>query len=447
MSRATPHETPHETPPKVRVERTFAVDPVSRVEGEGRLRVVVRGDEVVSAELSIFEAPRFFERLVVGRHPDEVLDMVARICGICPVAYQMTAVEAFERLFQVQLDPQVRQLRRLFYWGEWLQSHALHIYLLNAPDFLGYDSALDMARDHRRIVERGLALKQAGVDLMKLIGGRAVHPVGMRVGGFYRLPSRAQTRAMLPVLDQALADAQETVRWTAAFELPDFERDPLMLSMYDREGYALDTGRLVATEGIDVDPGDWDTVFTEHHVEHSTALQATGIDGKHHLVGPSARIVLAGDALHPLAAEALESSGGVEVIRRNMFAAITARGVEMIHAIAESIAIIEAYQPPADAWQAWEPRAGVASWSSEAPRGVLFHRYEVDEQGHVTKARIVPPTSQNQLFMEDDLRGYVAGVLDLPEFEAAARLEALIRCYDPCISCATHFLRLEIERS
>jgi sulfhydrogenase subunit alpha len=434
-------------PPKVRDERTFAVDSMSRVEGEGRLKVVVRGDEVIKAELSIFEAPRFFERLVVGRHPDEVLDMVARICGICPVAYQMTAVEGFERLFGVSLDPQVRQLRRLFYWGEWLQSHALHIYLLNAPDFLGYDSAIEMARDHRKIVERGLSLKQAGVDLLVLVGGRAVHPMGMRVGGFYRVPSRSQARALLPQLEQALADAQETVRWTAAFELPDFERDPLMLSMYDRELYALDTGRLITTEGIDIDPGDWDQAFSEQHVEHSTALQATSLDGKHHLVGPSARVVLAGGALHPLATEALEASGGVEVLRRNMFAAITARGIEMIHAIAEAIAIIEAYDPPADAWQPWEPRAGVASWSSEAPRGVLFHRYEVDEQGHVTKARIVPPTSQNQAFMEDDMRGYVASVLDLPEFEAAARLEALIRCYDPCISCATHFLNLEIERT
>ncbi len=450
MSRATPHQTPPEPPPpataRVRPERTFAVDSMSRVEGEGRLRVVVRGDEVVSAELSIFEAPRFFERLVVGRHPDEVLDMVARICGICPVAYQMTAVEAFERLFEVELDPQVRQLRRLFYWGEWLQSHALHIYLLHAPDFLGYDSALDMARDHRRIVERGLALKQAGVDLMKLIGGRAVHPVSLRVGGFTRVPSRAQVRAMLPVLAQALADAQETVRWTAGLELPDFERDPLMLSLYDPDGYALDTGQLITTEGTAIDPGAWDTVFMEHHVEHSTALQATGIDGRHHLVGPSARIVLAGDALHPLAAEALEAAGGIEVIRRNMFASITARGVEMVHAIAESMAIAESWEPPTQAWQAWEPRAGVAAWSTEAPRGVLFHRYEVDERGHVTKARIVPPTSQNQVAMEDDLRGFVADVIDLPELEATARLEALIRCYDPCISCATHFLQLEIER-
>jgi sulfhydrogenase subunit alpha len=441
VSRARPSE-----PAIVREERTFAVDSMSRVEGEGRLKVVVRGSEVIKAELSIFEAPRFFERLVVGRRPDEVLDMVARICGICPVAYQMTAAEGFERLFGVELDPQVRQLRRLFYWGEWLQSHALHIYLLNAPDFLGYDSAIDMARDHRKIVERGLSLKQAGVDLLKLVGGRAVHPVSMRVGGFYRVPTRTEARAMLPVLEQALADAQETVKWTAAFYLPDFERDPLMLSMYDPQLYALDTGRLITTEGIDIDPGEWDSAFAEQHVEHSTALQASSLDGKNHLLGPASRVVLAGGSLHPLAAEALDASGGNEVLRRNMFAAITARGIEMIHAAAEAISIIEQYQPPDEAWTPWEPRAGKAAWASEAPRGVLFHRYDVDEQGRVVTARIVPPTSQNQAFMEDDMRDYVASVLDLPEPAAAARLEALIRCYDPCISCATHFLRLEIER-
>jgi len=425
-------------------ERTFAVDSMSRVEGEGRLKVVVRGDEVVRAELSIFEAPRFFERLVVGRKPDEVLDMVARICGICPVAYQMTAVEGFERLFDITLDPSVRQVRRLFYWGEWLQSHALHIYLLNAPDFLGYDSAIDMARDHRQIVERGLALKKAGVHLLELIGGRAVHPVSLRVGGFTRVPSRSEMRAMLPELEQALKDAQETVKWTATFELPDFERDPLMLSMYDPELYALDTGRLVTSEGIDIDPGDWESAFVEEHVEHTTALQSKGIDGQHHLLGPSARVVLAGEALHPLAKESLAAAGGAEIVRRNMFSAITARGVEMIHSIAEAISIIESYEPPDEPRVKWESRPGTASWSSEAPRGLLFHRYEVDETGHIASAKIVPPTSQNQLFMEDDMRGYV---LDLPEPEAAAKLEALIRCYDPCISCATHFLNLEIERT
>jgi coenzyme F420-reducing hydrogenase alpha subunit len=427
-------------------DRTFAVGSISRVEGEGRLRVVVRGDEVLSAELSIFEAPRFFERLVVGRTPDEVIDIVARICGICPVAYQMTAAEAFEHLFEVTLDPRVRQLRRLFYWGEWLQSHALHVYLLHAPDFLGFDSAIDLAREHRAIVERGLALKQAGVEVMKLLGGRAVHPVSLRVGGFHHVPDRASVKALRPILEQALADAQETVRWTAGFELPDFERDPLMLSLRDDEHYALDTGRLVSSDGLDIEPSAWDDAFVEHQVEHSTALQATSLDGRHHLVGPSSRLVLSGQGLHPVAKDALEAAGGGERLRRNMFAAIVARSVEMVHAAAEAITIVEGFEPPDEPFSRWEARPGSAAWSTEAPRGVLFHRYEVDEDGFVTRARIVPPTAQNQAFIEDDMRAFVPSVIELPEATATARLEALIRCYDPCISCATHFLDLVVER-
>ncbi len=429
-----------------RVERTFEVGMMSRVEGEGRFRVVVKGDEVLSAELSIFEAPRFFERLVVGRHPDEVVDMVARICGICPVAYQMTAVEAFERLFEVELDPAVRQVRRLFYWAEWIQSHALHIYLLHAPDFLGYDSALDMARHQRAVVERGMALKKAGVHLLEVIGGRAVHPISMRVGGFSRVPTRAELQLLLPELEQALKDARETVRWTSGFRLPDYERDPLLLSLYDPDLYALDTGRLVTSEGVDLDPGEWEAAFVEDHVAHSTALQARGRDGRHHLLGPSARVVLSGEGLDEAAREALADAGGTELLRRNMFASITARGVELVHAVAEAIAIIEAYRPPDAPCVRWAPRAGTAAWSTEAPRGLLFHSYQVAEDGRIESARIVPPTAQNQSAMEDDLRGYVADVLDLPEVEAAAQLEALIRCYDPCISCATHFLTLEVTR-
>ncbi|MFV2063688.1 MAG: Ni/Fe hydrogenase subunit alpha [Chloroflexota bacterium] len=433
-------------PPVASSERTFAVDSMSRVEGEGRLRVVVRGGEVVEAELSIFEAPRFFERLVVGRTPDEVLDIVARICGICPVAYQVTPVEAFERLFDVRLDPAVRELRRLFYWAEWLQSHALHVYLLNAPDFMGYDDALEMAREHRSVVERGLALKKAGVRLLDIIGGRAVHPVSLRVGGFTCVPPRSGLRALLPELEVALDDARETVRWTSGFTLPAWEREPLLLSLRDPECYALDTGRLVTSEGVDIDPSDWETAFVEEQVAYSTALRAKGKDGRHHLLGPAARIVLSGDTLHPVAKEALADTGGIDLLRRNLFAAISARSVEMVHAIASAIDIIDSYSPPDAPATSWEPRAGRAAWSTEAPRGLLFHAYEVDETGHIASARIVPPTSQNQASIEDDLRGYASSVLHLPESEATARLEAMIRCYDPCISCSTHFLRLEVER-
>jgi coenzyme F420-reducing hydrogenase alpha subunit len=427
-------------------DRRFEVGSISRVEGEGSLRVVVRGDRIVSAELSIFEAPRFFERLVVGRTTDEVIDMVARICGICPVAYQMTAAEAFERLFGVTLEPSVRELRRLFYWAEWLQSHALHIYLLQAPDFLGYSDALAMARDHRPIVERGLALKKAGVRLLEVIGGRAVHPVSMRVGGFSKVPTRAELLALRPMLERALADSQETVRWVAGFALPTFDREPNLMALRDDELYSLDTGRIVTTDGVDVDPSEWETAFVEEQVAHSTALQARGRDGRHHLLGPAARIVLSGEGLHPLARASLAEAGGVDVLRRNVFAAITARAVEMVHACAEALRIVDAWEPPSASAVAWEPRAGHAAWSTEAPRGLLFHHYELDERGRVVTATIIPPTSQNQASIEDDLRVYLPTVLDLPDSEATERLEAMIRCYDPCISCATHFLRLDVER-
>ena len=434
------------TPGEARTERRFEVGSLSRVEGEGRLRLVVRGDEVVTAELSIFEAPRFFERLVVGRSPDEVIDIVARICGICPVAYQITAAEAFEHLFDVTLEPEVRQLRRLFYWGEWLQSHALHVYLLNAPDFMGYSDALEMARDHRDVVERGMALKRAGTRILEVIGGRAVHPVSLRIGGFWRVPGRTELRSLLPELEAALDDARETVRWTAGFTLPAWEREPLLLSLVDRGHYALDTGRLRTSEGVDIDPGDWEQAFEEEQVAHSTALQARGKDGRHHLLGPPARIALSADDLHPIAREALVEAGGVDLLRRNLFAAIDARGVEMVQAIASSIDIIEAYTVPSAPAVDWEPRAGTASWSTEAPRGLLFHAYELDQRGLVTSARIVPPTSQNQASIEDDLRSYAGSVLHMDDAAAAANLEAMIRCYDPCISCATHFLEVDIER-
>jgi coenzyme F420-reducing hydrogenase alpha subunit len=248
------------------------------------------------------------------------------------------------------------------------------------------------------------------------------------------------------VLEQALVDAQATVRWTAGFALPDYEREPLLLSLRHPTDYALDSGRMVSSDGLDIEPGDWETAFVEEQVAHSTALHARGRDGRHHLLGPVARIVLAGHALHPLAREALVEAGGLDVLRRNVFASITARGVEMIHAVAESLAIVDSYEPPGAPRAAWQPRSGRAAWSTEAPRGLLFHRYEVDEVGHVSAASIVPPTAQNQASIEDDLRGYLPHVLDLSDVEAATRLEALIRCYDPCISCATHFLRLEVER-
>jgi coenzyme F420-reducing hydrogenase alpha subunit len=425
----------------------FAVRQLTRVEGEGRLDLSVRDGVVTQAHLEIFEAPRYFERLVVGRDPNEVIDIVARICGICPVAYQMSAVHAFESLFEVRIDPAVHALRRLFYCGEWIESHALHIYLLHAPDFLGYPSAVEMAADHQALVERGLRLKKLGNRIVAVLGGRPIHPVSVRVGGFSRAPRTAELQALRADLEVAMAEALETVTWTAALAPPGGSREPRLVALRHPTEYPMNGGRITSSDGIDVAPGAWTDVFAEHQVPWSNALQARARDGVPYLLGPTARVTLAGQQLHPQAREALAATGLGDELRTSVFRSIVARAVELGHAVAEARDLVDGYVPPSEPQVAWQPRPGVAAWATEAPRGLLFHRYEVDDRGLVRHAQIVPPTSQNQAAIEHDLATFAPSVLELPHAEATRRLEQLIRSYDPCISCATHFLDLRVERS
>jgi coenzyme F420-reducing hydrogenase alpha subunit len=418
---------------------------LTRVEGEGSLRLRVRDGAVEEAHLEIFEAPRYFEQLVVGRTPDEVIDIVARICGICPVAYQMTAVHAFEQAFGVEIDPAVRALRRLLYCGEWIESHALHVYLLHLPDFLGYASGLELARDHLATVEAGLSLKKAGNRIVELIGGRAIHPVSVRVGGFSRSFRRAEIRALQGSVAAALDVALATVDLVAGLATPEFERDGRLVALWNPREYPMNVGRIVSSDGLNIASTDWRTAFSEHQVGWSNALQARGRDGRPYLLGPAARISLASGQLHPMAAAALARTGLARQIERNPYWSIAARAVELVHACAEALEIIEAYEPPDRPAAAWSPRRATAAWATEAPRGLIFHAYDLDERGLVRHAQIVPPTSQNQAAIEADLAAFAPRVLDLPRAEATLRIEQLIRSYDPCISCATHFLDLTVE--
>jgi coenzyme F420-reducing hydrogenase alpha subunit len=438
------HGMPHDNEPG---EHVFDVGMLTRVEGEGSLTLRVRDGAVVQAQLGIFEAPRYFERLVVGRTPNEVIDIVARICGICPVAYQMSAVHAFEALFGVQVDPQVRALRRLFYCGEWIESHALHIYLLHAPDFLGYPSAIELARDHRDVVERALAMKRTGNALVARLGARPIHPLTVRVGGWSRIPTRTELLALRPALNEALATAQATVEFVTTLQAPDFVREPRLVALRDPHEYPMNDGRIVSNDGLDIAIGSWRDAFAEDQVAWSNALQARTRAGGVYLLGPSSRVTLNAARLHPLAAEALTRSGLAEQIRVNPYWSIAARAVELVHACAEALDIIDGYVTPDRACTPWQPRAGEAAWATEAPRGLLFHHYTIDERGLVASAQIVPPTSQNQAAIEADLTAFAPSVLALPHAEATLRLEQLIRSYDPCISCATHFLDLRVEEA
>jgi coenzyme F420-reducing hydrogenase alpha subunit len=425
--------------------KTIKVNYLARVEGEGGLYVRVKGNSVQEVRLNIFEPPRFFEALLRGRDFREAPDITARICGICPVAYQMSACHAMEDALGVTVGGQLRALRRLLYCGEWIESHALHIYLLHAPDFLGYQDAISMAKDHPDVVQRGLQLKKVGNELMSLLGGREIHPINVRVGGFYRVPTKRELAPITERLKWARDAALETVKLVATFHFPAFEQDYEFVALSHPDEYPINEGRLVSNKGLDIQVRDYEQHFVEEHVAHSNALHSVLRDRGPYFVGPMARYSLNFDKLSPLAQEAARAAGlGREC--RNPFKGIIVRAVELVYACDEALRLIDEYEPPEAPAVAVEPRAGVGYGCTEAPRGILYHRYALDDEGAILEAKIVPPTSQNQKMVEEDLRRFVGERLDLPDKELTWQCEQAVRNYDPCISCATHFLNLRIER-
>jgi len=425
--------------------KSLKVDFLARVEGEGGFLVKIKDQHVKEAKLNIFEPPRFFEAFLRGRKFTEAPDITARICGICPVAYQMSACHAAEDAFGVRPDGPIRELRRLLYCGEWIESHALHIYLLHAPDFLGYEDAIQMAKDHPDAVQRGLRLKKIGNAVMTLLGGREIHPINVRVGGFYKVPAKSQLQALEDDLRWARDTAVETASWVSTFTFPDFQRDYEFVALRHPSEYPLNEGRLVSNKGLDIPISEYEQHFAEEHVQHSNALHSSLQERAGYFVGPLARYNLNFDRLSPLAQEAAKRSGlGREC--RNPFQGILVRAVETVYACDEALRIISNYTPPDRPAIDVTPRVGTGHGCTEAPRGILYHKYSFDERGLILLAKIVPPTAQNLRIIEEDLTEYVSTRLHLPNDRLQWQCEQAVRNYDPCISCATHFLRVRIER-
>jgi sulfhydrogenase subunit alpha len=426
--------------------RTIRVGNLARVEGEGALDLHISDGRVTSAQLNIFEPPRFFEAFLRGRGYAETPDIVARICGICPIAYQMGAVHAIENAFGVKVDGQLRALRRLIYCGEWIESHALHVVMLHAPDFLGFPDAIQMAREHGDAVRNGLALKKTGNEIMRVLGGREIHPVSVKAGGFHRIPSRAELAPVAENLKRAHDLAIGLLHWVATFPFPDFERDYEFVALRHKDEYPFNEGRLVSSRDIDIDIADYESEFEERHVAHSTALHSVLKRRGAYLVGPLARYALNFDRL-PASVQALAREAGLGAVCRNPFRSIIVRTLELVYACEEALRLIAAYEPPDIAAVPCPPRAGTGFGCTEAPRGICWHRYDFDAEGTIRTARIVPPTSQNQPSIEADLMAVATSILDQPDDAIRHRCEQSIRNYDPCISCSTHFLKLTVHRT
>jgi len=421
------------------------VPAMTRVEGEGSLKLSIDDGRIEELALDIFEPPRYFEKFLEGRRYQETIDTVARICGICPIAYQMSAVQALENAFGVSPDPWIRDMRRVFYCGEWLQSHALHVHLLAAPDFLGFDSVVGMAEEHPEAVRRGLRLQGLGNDLIRLLGARSVHPVGACVGGFYRAPAQDEVDEVLVKLRAALPEAEELVAWAAALPVPDDRQDFVSVSLRHLDEYPMAEGRIVSDADLDIAVDEVEQYFTEEHRPQSTALFSL-LQGEPYLVGPLARLNLNRDRLPPSSLRLLENSS-IGFPSRNMFHSLFARALEIHVAVVEATRLLSDYRLPGSPHLQVNPRAGVGFGATEAPRGLLWHRYDVDPDGLIRTARIVPPTSQNQARIESDLhRSLHSFGLDQADDALRLRAETVIRNYDPCISCATHFLTLDIDR-
>ena len=422
--------------------RTIKIDALTRVEGEGALVLTLDADRVVDAQLRLFEPPRLFEALLRGRHYAETPDITARICGICPVAYQMSACHAIERALGVQVDGALRALRRLLYCGEWIESHGLHMLMLHAPDFLGLPSSIELAQQHPERFHAGLRIKQAGNAIVRVLGGREIHPINVRVGGFYRAPERARLDELVPQLSAALEHAEAQLDWFARFEFPEFQRDYELVALQHPDEYPMNEGRLVSTHGLDIDPAEFNDHFVEEQVPHSTALHARVRARGPYQVGPLARFVHNAERLDPRAAAAA-ARVGLTPSCRNPFRSLLVRGVEVVHALAEALRIIASYVPPAEPARPLPAGGGTGHAITEAPRGILYHRYVFDEAGLIREAQLTPPTSQNQRVIELDLMAMGSALASLPLEAATRRAEQAVRNYDPCISCSTHFLKLK----
>lgn len=497
-----PHETAAPTPdasPSAAAQASDRTDrdrplrivvPVlARVEGEGALELRTCGGKITELRLRIFEPPRFFEKLLEGRHGSEVLDIVARICGICPVAYQLTASQALENAMGIRVTSRIDRLRRLLYCGEWLQSHALHIHLLALPDFLGANSGIELARRYPREMRRGLYLQRLGNDLIRLLGGRSVHPVGLRIGGFHRPPDPARARTLLAELQSARQEAADLVRWVAQLPFPRDRQVFTSVALRHTQEYPLCSGRIVSDNGLDLAVEDFAERFQEFQVDHSTALFAH-LDGLPYLVGPLARLNLNQDRLSA-ASQVLLAETSIRFPSQNVFHSIVARAIEVHEVVQEAVRLLQDEQTtgvdttwemeqarrirtgggtgadhreggreggredereggqvhPAGVSVAVTERAGVGYGATEAPRGLLWHRYAVNPDGRIATARIVPPTAQNQARIEEDLRNALETYgLQHSDVELQRCGEQVIRNYDPCISCATHFLRVQVQR-
>jgi sulfhydrogenase subunit alpha len=420
---------------------------LTRVEGHGNIVVDVKNGELKECRLEIVESPRFFEAMLLGKPYQQASHITSRICGICAVGHATASLRASERALGVEPSEQTVLLRKLNFHGEIIDSHVLHSYMLVAPDFFGVGSVIPLAKTHTDVVLRALRIKKLSGDLCAMIGGRHTHPIALCVGGFTHTPTEDELRATRKRLVEARRDIDETVALFKTLDWPQFERETEYVSLTKPDEYAFIDGQIKTSDGFLYELGDYRKVTNEKIVPHSSAKH-TNHNRESYMVGALARFNNNFDQLHPRAKDAAAELG-LEPICYNSFMNTAAQVVEMVHSTEDAIEIIDellARGVKPEAPVEVEVKAGEGVGSCDVPRGILFHNYQVGDDGLITGANCIIPTGQNYANMEADMRALVPQILDRSEPEITLMMEMLIRAYDPCISCSTHFLDVRFVR-
>ncbi len=428
------------------IDVNIEVSPLSRVEGHGDLVLNIKNKKIEKLQFRIPEAPRFFEAMLVGRKFDEPSHITSRICGICSVAHTFASIKATEDALGVKLNDQILKLRRIVNIGEYIQSNCLHVYFLAAPDFLGVGSVIPLIKTNPDIVNIAVNMKKIANEIVRITAGRAVHPISTVVGGFTKLPTTKDLEKIKNMLLSLYPDLETSLKVLKTLKLPKFERETEYISISNDYEYALYDGDLKSSDGWVVKPINYLDKIKEKVVEHST--------GKHcwasrdsYMVGALSRVnnnfKMLSDRAKEYAAEL-----GLNPPCYNTFMINIAQFVEIVHCVDDGIRLIDELLNSGldqDSLKVnVKPKAGRGVGIVEAPRGTLIHDYTYDKKGKVLKANLIIPTNMNYANIEKDLEAFVPVIIDKTEDEIRFDCEMLIRAYDPCISCSTHFLNVKL---
>jgi len=416
---------------------------ITRVEGHGNIVVDVRNGKLEKCDLEIVEAPRFFEALLLGRPYDQASHLTSRICGICAVTHATTSLRAVEKALGVKPSEQTKRLRKLNLLGEMLDSHILHVYMLVAPDLLGVESVIALAKTDIHVVERALRMKKVAGDLCAAICGRHTHPIAMTVGGFTHFPSAEVLASLCERLESMRTDLDDTVELIQSCQLPAFERETEFIALHTEEEYCLIDGEITSSEGGSWSLEEYRSITNEHMVDHSTAKHARH-QRPSYMVGALARYKLNHEKLHPKA-QAAAAALGLTPGCVNPYMITVAQVVEIVHCAEEAIELIQQLLNQGIVSEDPVPAArssGEGVGACEAPRGTLYHHYEIQD-GLVSAANCVIPTAENLANIEADMRALVPQYLGCTQDEMTMTLEMLVRAYDPCISCSAHMIKVK----